>query len=84
MQHVLTTLEKDYWALMVAYRVDWRSEADRAEARETPAASVATARQTVAGLQETRDPELRRLMSQLTIQSELADDSLKDPSLLRR
>jgi hypothetical protein len=69
---------------MVAYRVDWCSEADRAEARETLAALVATARQTVAGLQETRDPELRRLLSQLTIQSELADDSLKGPSMLRR
>lgn len=69
---------------MVAYRVDWRSEADRAEARETLAALVATARQTVAGLQETRDPELRRLLSQLTIQSELADDSLEHTSMLRR
>jgi hypothetical protein len=65
-------------------RPDWRSEADRTQARTTLAESVATARQTVERLKGTQDPALAQLIGQLIIHSDLADDSLQHPEMLRR
>jgi hypothetical protein len=83
-EHVLTTLQQHYRELMVVYRQDWRSEDDKTVARQNLTESISTARQTVKGLQGTQEPQLRELMSQLTVQSELTDDSLKHPEQLRR
>jgi hypothetical protein len=42
------------------------------------------AKAAVQRLQGTSDPELRQLVSKLIMQAELADGTLKDPTVLRR
>jgi hypothetical protein len=42
------------------------------------------AKAAVQSLQGTSDPELRQLVSKLIMQAELADGTLKDPTVLRR
>jgi hypothetical protein len=63
---------------------DWRSEHDRAQARETLAASVQTARQAVERTQGTQEATMQRLRGKILVQLERADQTLKDPSMLRR
>jgi hypothetical protein len=52
--------------------------------RQALAQSVAAAQDTVARFGGTQDPALRPLLSQLTVQSALADDAMKHPEYLRR
>jgi hypothetical protein len=80
---MLTTLKQHYRQLMVVYRRHWATEEDKNQAHQTLAASVKAARQTVESLQGTQDPQLLQLRGQLVLHSELADGTLKDPSMLR-
>ena len=81
--HVLQTLDQDYKALAGVYRSPM-SEETRAKARQVLSESVNKAQQTVERCRGVQDPELRGLVSKLTIQADLAADSLKHPELLRR
>jgi hypothetical protein len=89
LEHLLETLNKDYKALMAAYRMpvyygaQSRDDA-RVAARQTLQQSIDNARETIARVQSTQAPELRGLLAQLTIQTELADDTMKHPEYLRR
>jgi hypothetical protein len=86
---LLETLNKDYKALMAAertptyYGAQSRDDA-RVEARQTLQQSLDNARETIARVQGTQAPELRPLLAQLVVQTELADDTMKHPELLRR
>ena len=73
----------DYRKLSVAYRSSWHSAGDRESARQTLEGSVSQARAAVQSLQDTRDPELRPLVSKLIVQVELADDACKHPNTLK-
>jgi hypothetical protein len=65
-------------------RQAWRSEDDRSQARTTLAESVATARRIVARVQGPQDPALQQVLGHLIIHSDLSEDSLKHPEMLRR
>jgi hypothetical protein len=75
--------EKDYRELRVAYRNNWRTDAERAEARVTLARSVREARQVVDNHRGTQEVAVQQMLGKLVVQSELADDSLKHPETLR-
>jgi hypothetical protein len=83
LSYLLERLTKDYNSLASAY-CGQHGEAAKAEARQALSESVAAARQTVTHLQVTQNPELRPLLSKLTVQTELVDDVLKHPEYLRR
>ena len=84
LQQLLTVLDTDYKHLITSYRTSWHTAEDRESARQRLASSVSHARQAAQSLELTRDLELRPLVSQLILQSELADGTLKDPSVLQR
>jgi hypothetical protein len=89
LQHLLDTLGQDYKALIAAERTPTyygpqTHEAARAEARKALSESVTRARDTVSRFGTTQDPALRPLLSKLVVETELADDALKHPELLRR
>jgi hypothetical protein len=88
-QHLLETLGRDYKALIAAERTPsyygpQAHEAARAEARKALNASVTRARDTVSRFGTTQDPALRPLLSKLVVETELADDALRHPEILRR
>ena len=84
LETLLATLDTDYKQLIAIYRTGWRTAEDRKSAREALANSVRNAPQAVESLEGTSDLELRPLVSQLILQSELADGTLKNPSVLQR
>ena len=79
---LLENPEKDYKALAAAYRGRFSDER-KAETRQALTESVRKARDTVERCRDVRDPELRALLSKLTIQGELAGDTLRHPEMLR-
>jgi hypothetical protein len=83
LEDVLQTIQKNYKQLAIVYRTDWRTDADRAEAREALATTVQTAKQTVDRLQGTQDLTLQQLRGKLLLEVELSDQVLKHPELLR-
>jgi hypothetical protein len=83
LQHILETLKADHTNFMTIWRSNWRVD-DRPAATERLARAETNARQATERLADTRDPELRPLVSQLIIESTLAAGVLKNPSLVQR
>jgi len=84
LQHLLEAVTEDQRRLITTYNQPYRTDDARAQARQTLAASVERAQAALGQLRGTRDPQLQHVMSKLTVQTELANDSLKHPETLRR
>jgi hypothetical protein len=84
LEYLLANLETHYKQLIASYRIEWRSAEDREAALQALVGSVSEARSAAQNLEGTRDPVLTGLIGKLIVQTELADGTLKDPSMLRR
>jgi hypothetical protein len=84
LEFLLGKLETQYTHLIASYRGPWHSDDDRQAARQALAGVVTDARQAVESLRGTEVPELQHWRGKLLVQAELADGTLKDPSMLRR
>ena len=82
-QFLLTKLETEYKHLITSHRGQWYSDDDREAACRALSGTVTEARQAVESLRGTEAPELQWLRGKLLVQVELADGTLKDPSILR-
>jgi hypothetical protein len=83
LQHILDTLKADHTNFMTIWRTHWRVD-DRPAATDRLAASVTKAEQAAGSLSDTRAPELLPLVDKLIIESTMAADVLKHPSILER
>jgi hypothetical protein len=82
-QDLLDSLQARSRELTAVYSARWRAD-DRPPACQALAGAVTSARRAIHGLEETRNPALRPLVDRIMIESEIADGTLRNPSLLQR